>query len=165
SRQTAAECRHIGSIGRRRAGIEESDQRHHRCCARTANGHAAAPPTSEMKLRRLMRPQIEGPTLSHRQAAETALCITAKFDGRGPVRVKSPRKPPTRAATLLPDRSGSGHSFKAFCPTGERAKSTATCFNPSTHGQMDKQKAPHEAGPKLSIAEGTKRSSQLIGHP
>src|SRR5262245_41829227 len=49
------------------------------CCARAANGHAAAaPPSSVMKSRRLMgaTPQPEGHTLSHRNGA---LCITAKL--------------------------------------------------------------------------------------
>jgi hypothetical protein len=33
------------------------------CCARAATGHAAAAPTNEMKVRRLMKtPQVDGPT-------------------------------------------------------------------------------------------------------
>jgi hypothetical protein len=60
------------------------------CCACAASGHATAePPTNEMKSRRFMCPQIEGPNLQYRRGAETALCNTAKSGGRGPVRVKT----------------------------------------------------------------------------
>jgi hypothetical protein len=56
--------------------------------ARAASGHATAePPTNEMKSRRLMCPQFEGPNLPYRRGAENALCNTAKSGGRGPVRV------------------------------------------------------------------------------
>src|SRR5947207_10868361 len=44
------------------------------CCARAASGHAAAPPTNEMKLRPRICPRAERPNLPHHQAAETALC-------------------------------------------------------------------------------------------
>jgi hypothetical protein len=49
------------------------------CCARAASGHAAVPPTNEMKSRRFMCPQIEPPNLPHRRGAETALCTKAKL--------------------------------------------------------------------------------------
>src|SRR6516165_12318133 len=50
------------------------------CCAPAAIGHATAkPPTNEMKLRRLMCPQIEGPNLPYHRGANIALCITAKL--------------------------------------------------------------------------------------
>ena len=53
-------------------------------CARAASGHATAePPANEMKSRRLMCPQIEGPNLAYRRGAETVLCNTAKSGGRG----------------------------------------------------------------------------------
>src|SRR5262252_9824842 len=55
--------------------------------ARAANGHAAAPPTNEMKLRRLMCPQV-GANVPRHQEADTALCSAAKLAGVGPVRVK-----------------------------------------------------------------------------
>src|SRR6516162_9281420 len=59
------------------------------CCAPAAIGHATAkPPTDEMKLRRLMCPQIEGPNLPYRRGAETALCNAAQSGGQGPVRVR-----------------------------------------------------------------------------
>jgi hypothetical protein len=46
-------------------------------CARAASGHAVAPPTSEMKLRRLMgRPQSRGRKLPHRYVMRTPLCTT-----------------------------------------------------------------------------------------
>jgi hypothetical protein len=47
------------------------------CCARASSGHAAAPPTNEMKVRRLMYPSSRGPSLPYRRGAETALCSTA----------------------------------------------------------------------------------------
>jgi hypothetical protein len=54
-----------------------------RCCALAASGHATAElPTNEMKSRRLMCPQIEGPNLPYRRGAETVLCNTAKSGGR-----------------------------------------------------------------------------------
>src|SRR6516165_514314 len=50
------------------------------CCARAAIGHAAAPPRTLRKLRRLMgRPQSRGGKLPHRYAMRTPLCVTAKL--------------------------------------------------------------------------------------
>ena len=62
--------------------VENSDSLNRSpCCARVARGHAAAPPTNEMKSRRLMFPQVEGLNLPHRREADTALWITAKLIG------------------------------------------------------------------------------------
>src|ERR1700680_5034055 len=52
------------------------------CCARATSGQAAAAlPTSVMKSRRLMYPQIEGLSVAHRGGRETAWCGTAKLIG------------------------------------------------------------------------------------
>jgi hypothetical protein len=53
------------------------------CCARAANGQAAAPPSSVMNSRRLMsaRPQAEGRTLPHR-LRESAAVQHSKIDRR-----------------------------------------------------------------------------------
>src|SRR6516165_9193499 len=59
------------------------------CCARAASGHAAAPPTNEMKVRRLIYPSSRGPNVPHRQEADTALCGTAKLIADCPLGVTS----------------------------------------------------------------------------
>jgi hypothetical protein len=58
------------------------------CCARTASGHAAAPPINKMKSRRLMCPSGRA-KLPHHQDADTALCSTAKLTADRPLGVKS----------------------------------------------------------------------------
>src|SRR5262245_13406952 len=92
------------------------------CCARAAIGHAtAAPPTNEMKLRRLMCPQIEGPNLPYRRGANTALCITAKLVADWSLgikgRLRQPgdnHRPMPGSAQKRPIVAGSEHSSRDF---------------------------------------------------
>ena len=83
--------------------------------ARAVSGHATAElPTNEMKSRRLMCPQIEGPNLPYCRGAETALCNTAKSSGRGPVRVKSPHYGAAALLSASPQLAESIRAAKRF---------------------------------------------------
>src|SRR6516165_4912444 len=77
------------------------------CCARAASGHVAAPPTNEMKVRRLIYPSSRGPNVPHRQEADTALCGTAKLIADCPLGVLVVRK-----------RAGGRTSTKRLQPRG-----------------------------------------------
>src|SRR5262249_39543380 len=90
--------------------------------ARAARAHeTAAPPTNEMKLRRLMCPQIEGPNLPYRRGANTALCITAKLVADWSLgikgRLRQPgdnHRPMPGSAQKRPIVAGSEHSSRDF---------------------------------------------------
>jgi hypothetical protein len=49
------------------------------CCARAVSGHATAEPTNEMKSRRLMCPQIEGPNLPYRRGSRNRVVRHSKI--------------------------------------------------------------------------------------
>ena len=96
--------------------------------ARAVSGHATAElPTNEMKSRRLMCPQIEGPNLPYRRGTETALCNTAKLGGRG----RFGSKPECLPNTRMSASTSCGHPSHRLWP--------ALCHN-RTHAVQ--QKAP-----------------------
>jgi hypothetical protein len=84
--------------------------------ARAVSGHATAElPTNEMKSRRLMCPQIEGPNLPYRRGTETALCNTAKLRGRGPG--QNPKLPHCNMRACFSSNSGHASRKLSRCHT------------------------------------------------
>jgi hypothetical protein len=70
-----------------------------------------------MKSRRLMCPQIEGPSLAYRRRADTALCITAKSTGKWTLRVifvRSTRFRRSRHVRFAPIASEPSHRSESM---------------------------------------------------
>src|SRR5262249_28258926 len=74
------------------------------CCARAANGQAVAPPTSVMKLRRLMKHLSADNLPYHIVGTGDALCVTAKSDSECPLWVISGHRGRSASCPLCPQK-------------------------------------------------------------